>query len=103
MTHSVGHFVMVLDKKAINNNRKIDIWGQFHQHSTRSFNARRSQMRKKDSQVSQCCLALLEPVSVKAACKTLMKLTPGRIFVVLATEQLGRYGSFQIVELGSRV
>jgi len=47
MTHSVGHFVMVLDKKAINNNRKIDIWGQFHQHSTSSFNARRSQIQKK--------------------------------------------------------
>jgi len=29
------------------------IWGQFHQHSTSSFNARRSQKRKKDRQVKQ--------------------------------------------------
>ena len=28
-------------------------WGQFHQHSTSSFYARRSQNRKKDSQVKQ--------------------------------------------------
>jgi len=72
----------------------LDSRAQFHQCSTYSFYARRSRMRKKDSQVSsviwhfwdlrackkrqssqQCHLALLGHTSVKAARKTLVKLT----------------------------
>ncbi len=34
---------------------KIIIWGQFHQHSTSSFYARRSQKHKKGSQVVSLC------------------------------------------------
>jgi hypothetical protein len=48
-------------------------WGQSHQHFMRSFYAQKSQ---KDSQV-MCLFALMESACVKAAHKTLMKLTPG--------------------------
>jgi len=34
-------------------------------------------MRKKKQSNQQCHLALLEPTSIKAARKTVMKLTPG--------------------------
>ena len=47
---------------------------QFHQHSTSSFYARRSQKRKKDCQVKQF-FVLSGSVCVKAAHRTLMKLT----------------------------
>ena len=43
-----------------------EIWGQFQQHFTSSFYSRRSQKRKKDSQVKQL-LALLGSARVKAA------------------------------------
>ena len=54
---------------------KIVNWGQFYQHSTCSFYARRSQKRKKDCQVKQF-FVLLGSSSVKAACRMLVKLTP---------------------------
>jgi len=55
----------------------LDTLAQFHQRSTYSFYIRRSRMRKKRQSSQQCHLALLEPNSVKAAHKTLVKLTPG--------------------------
>jgi len=38
-------------------------------------------MRKKRQSSWQCRLALLEPTSLKAACKRLVKLTPGLNFI----------------------
>jgi len=55
---------------------KLDPWAQFHQRSMYSFCACRSRMRKKKQSSQQCHLPLLGPTSVKAACKTLVKLTP---------------------------
>jgi len=55
----------------------VHSWAQFHQHSTSSFYARRSRVRKKRQSSWQCRLALLGPTSIKAARKTLVKLTPG--------------------------
>ncbi len=55
--------------------QSIDIWAQFHQCFTQSFYMRRSQMQKNDSQVVN--LTLLGSTSVKAASKTLVKLTHG--------------------------
>ncbi len=52
-------------------------WAQFHQRSTYSFYARRSQTRKKRQSSQQCHLVLLGPTSVKAAQKMLVKSTPG--------------------------
>ena len=49
--------------------------GQFHQHSTSSFYARRSQKRNKDSQVKQL-FVLLESSCIKDARRMLMKLNP---------------------------
>jgi len=49
---------------------------QFRQRSTYSFYARRSQKRKKDSQVVNL-FTILGYMSAKAACKMLVKLTPG--------------------------
>ena len=52
-----------------------ETWSQFHQHSTSSFYACRSQRRKKDSQV-KLLFALLGSARVKAARRMLVKLTP---------------------------
>jgi len=49
-------------------------WGQFHQRFTRKFYESRSQMRN-DSLVVNL-FTLLGSTSIKAASKTLMKLTP---------------------------
>jgi len=56
-------------------------WAQFHQRSVYCFYACRSQKRKKRQPSWQCCLALLGPTNVKAACKTLVKLTSGLNFI----------------------
>ena len=55
-------------------------WSQFHQHFTCSFYTRRSQKRKNDSQLKQL-FSLSGSACVKAACKMLVKLTPGGEFV----------------------
>jgi len=52
-------------------------WGRFHQHFKSKFCASRSQMGKKDSQVTSVIFLLLGPTSVKAALNMLMKLTHG--------------------------
>jgi len=62
-------------------------WAQFHQRSTYSFYARRSRMRKKRQSSHQYHLALLGPTSVKAARRTLMKLTPSISMNVLALKE----------------
>jgi len=49
---------------------------QFHQWFTLSLYVRRSQMRRKDSQVTSVVLRFLGPTSVKAVRKMLMKSTP---------------------------
>ena len=54
----------------------LPTWGQFHQHSTSSFYARRSRKCKKLLDLT-VFFALLGSSSVKAACRMLMKLTPG--------------------------
>jgi len=54
----------------------INIRWQFHQRSMYSFYARRS----------QSCLALLGPTSVKAECKTVVKLTPSGNFINVVHE-----------------
>ena len=51
------------------------IWGQFHQRSTSSFYTCRSQKRKK----ADILVARLGTAHVKAARRTLMKLTPVRL------------------------
>ena len=51
-------------------------WGQFHQHYTNSFYTCRSQKRKKLLELS-VFFSLLESACIKAACKMLVKLTPG--------------------------
>ena len=48
--------------------------GQFHQRFTSNFFAHSSQKRKKDHQIKQL-FALLGYARVKAACRTLVKLT----------------------------
>jgi len=53
---------------------------QFHQRSMYSFYARRSQKRKKDSQVVNL-FTLLRSTSIKAARIMLVKLTPGVNFI----------------------
>jgi len=57
-------------------NGEIDTWGQFHQHSTRSFYAQRSRKRKYSAKpsVSFYTFGIYER---NAARKMLMKLTPG--------------------------
>ena len=54
---------------------KIDPRGQFHQHSTLSFYAGRSQKCKKDSQVKQL-FVLLGPLHVKAGHKHFDEIDP---------------------------
>ncbi len=51
-------------------------WGQFHQHSTSSFCAYRSRKHTKTGKLS-VYFTLLGSVWTKAACRMLMKLTPG--------------------------
>ena len=48
---------------------------QFHQHFTRSFYARRSQKRKKDSQLKQL-FVLAGSVGIKAVCKHVDEIDP---------------------------
>ncbi len=55
---------------------KINPRCQFHQHSTSSFYACRSQKRKKIPMTLLYFFTLLGSTSVKAAHKTLVKLTP---------------------------
>ena len=52
------------------------IRGQFHQHFTCIFYARRSQKRQKESQVAFCAFEI--SACAKAARKMLVKLTPER-------------------------
>jgi len=58
---------------------EIDTWHPFHQHSTYSFCARRSQKRKRYWGFDWI-ITLSGSTCIKAACKTLMKLTPGVYF-----------------------
>jgi len=51
---------------------------QFHQRSTHSFYARRSQKRKKIQLSHQYLLTLSGSASIKDRCRTLMKLSPGQ-------------------------
>jgi len=53
-----------------------DVTCQFHQHSTSSLCARRSQKRKKDWQLD-CLFCAFRIHACKGACRMLMKLTPG--------------------------
>ena len=55
----------------------FDIRGQFHQHSTSSFYARRDPKSAKKLLNLNVFLALLGSAGVKDARKTLVKLTPG--------------------------
>ncbi len=78
------HGLSLLTKKVKYEKAKLNCRGlgdaslaQFHQRSRYSFYACRSQMRKKRQSSQQCHLALLGPMSLKAASKTLVKLTPG--------------------------
>ena len=56
---------------------EIDTWCQFHQCSTYNFCARGSRKCKKIQLSQQCLLTLLGSSSIKAAHRTLMKLTLG--------------------------
>jgi hypothetical protein len=58
--------------------KKDEIRGQFHQHPACSFHWRRTQKHKKYSKVISV-FALFGSVCIKAACKTLVKLTPGNV------------------------
>jgi len=62
----------------------FDTWAQFHQRSTYSFYARRSRKRKKIDDFT-VFFTLLSSAHVKAALKTLMKLTPGVNFINMLT------------------
>ncbi len=64
-------------KNARLNIDEIDTWGQFHQCSTYSFYAHRSQKRKKILMTWLSSYAFGISTSAKAVRKTLMKLTPG--------------------------
>ena len=55
---------------------ELSTWGQFHQRSTSSFYACRSQKRKKTVKLSSF-IVLLGSARVKVACRTLVKLTLG--------------------------
>jgi hypothetical protein len=55
--------------------KQLETLDQFHQRSTSSFYASRSQKCKKDNQVFSL-FVLLESERAKAASKMLMKLTP---------------------------
>jgi len=55
---------------------EIDTWAQFDQRSTYSFYTHRFRMCKKRQSSQQCHLVLLGLTSLKAAHKTLVKLTP---------------------------
>jgi len=65
-------------------NQNRSSWARFHQRSTYSFYARSSPKRK-NSVKCQYLFTLLGPTSVKAACRTLMKLTPGTHGSVVTT------------------
>jgi len=56
--------------------KKNEIRAQFHQCSTYSFYARRSQKRKKIPMAYLYFIMLLESMSLKVVRKMLMKLTP---------------------------
>ena len=64
----------------------VDTWAQFHQRSTYSFYARRSQKRKKIQLSHKYLFTLLGSTGAKAARRTLMKLTPGLFFRASTTE-----------------
>jgi len=55
----------------------VDNWAQFHQRFMYNFYARRSQKRKKIQLSHKYLFTLLGSTGAKAACRTLMKLTPG--------------------------
>ncbi len=69
----------LLDGKAIDALMKRQTRCQFHQHFTRSFYACRSQKRKNVQLSHQYLFTLLGSESVKAVCRTLMKLSPGEV------------------------
>ncbi len=77
-------FALYAIRRAVNFG-EIDPWCQFHQRSTYSFCARRSQKHKKYGkkiQLShQCLFTLLGSTSVKAVRRTLVKLTQGLNFI----------------------
>jgi len=56
---------------------KNDVKGQFHQHVLRAAFTLANPKSVKIQSSCQCLFALLEPALVNAACKTLLKLTPG--------------------------
>ncbi len=60
----------------------IEIWGRFHQCSTYSFYACRSQKRKKRQSSHQYMFTLSGSMSVEAVHRTLMKLTPVHVKAV---------------------
>jgi len=57
--------------------------GQFHQLSTSSFYVHRSQKHKKETDYLTVFFALWGSAGVKIAHGTLMKLTPGLLFIKL--------------------
>jgi len=57
---------------------RIPYRGRFHQRSTYSFYARRSQMRKKRQSSQHCHFMLLGSASIKVVRRMLMKSTPVR-------------------------
>jgi hypothetical protein len=62
--------------------------GQFHQHFTYSFYARRSQKQKKIQLSHKYIFTLLGSLSIKAVRRTLMKLSPGVNFINMLNAKL---------------
>jgi hypothetical protein len=68
------------------------IWCQFHQHFTYNFYARRCQKRKKIQLSHKYLFTLSGSASVKAVCRTLMKLSPSNFFRYIDTVELLKSG-----------
>jgi len=77
-------------RHTLKNNWNVDTWGRFHQRSTYSFCARRSQKRKKIQLSHQCLFTLLGSTSVKAVHRMLMKLSRGVNFINIVHEDFTR-------------
>jgi len=77
--------VSVKQKKENQRKRKCLISCPFHQHSTDSFYAGRSQKSKKIQLSHQYLITLSGSASVKAVRRTLMKLSPGFMTVVVTS------------------
>ena len=74
----------------------LSLWGQFHQYSTSSFYARRSQKRKKDSQL-KLLLALSGSLSVKAVSKHVDEIDPWSLVVRSIDRRLKRANHSQFL------